>query len=108
MSYFHFNAVLVILIIKKSSLATWLVLKQRNINIDGRSGTDMILLYSTTILISYLFLPAKKFDNWRELSSDSDESEYVPDLNLDETTDVEEEMYIDKEEVESLTGNFRI
>ena len=70
----------------------------------------MILLYSTTILISYLFLPAKNFDNWRELSSDSDESEYVPDLNLNETTDVEseEEMYIDIEEVESLTGNFRI
>lgn len=70
----------------------------------------MILLYSTTILISYLFLPAKNFDNWRELSSDSGESEYVPDLNLNETTDVEseEEMYIDIEEVESLTGNFRI
>ena len=68
----------------------------------------MILLYSTTILISYLFLPAKNFDNWRELSSDSDESEYVPDLNLNETTDVEEEMEIDVEEVESLTGNFRI
>ena len=69
----------------------------------------MILLYSTTILISYLFLPAKNFDNWRELSSDSDESEYVPDLNLNETTDVEseEEMYIDIEEVESLTGNIR-